>query len=234
MADKKKIIIAIDGHSSCGKSTLAKDLAKKLDYIYIDTGAMYRAITLYFLDNHVNYNKPEFCNAALKQIEVSFRNVGGENLVTLNGDIVEDKIRTKRVANDVSEVAALASVRSFLKIQQQELGKNKGIVMDGRDIGTVIFPDAELKLFVTADMNIRARRRFEELVSRGSEVNLLEVSANLAKRDQIDSTREVAPLTKTIDAVEIDNSNLTKEEQLELALRFAKSRIKHSVSIPQQ
>lgn len=227
MSSTKKIIIAIDGHSSCGKSTLAKDLAKALDYIYIDTGAMYRAITLFFLDKEIDYNKPEFCNAALNQIEVGFRNVDGNNLVTLNGEIVEDQIRTSRVANDVSEVAALASVRDFLKIQQQNMGINKGIVMDGRDIGSVIFPDAELKLFVTASINIRSRRRFDELIAKGSEVSLSDVSANLKKRDEIDSNRASAPLIKAADAVEIDNSNITKKEQLELALRFAKSRLKH-------
>jgi len=228
---KKKIIIAIDGHSSCGKSTLAKDLAKALEYIYVDTGAMYRAITLFFLDKEIDYNSPEFCNAALKQIEISFKNVGGVNLVSLNGEIVEDEIRTNRVANDVSEVAALASVRDFLKLQQQQMGKDKGVVMDGRDIGTVIFPEAELKLFVTASIEIRARRRFDELIARGAEVSLKDVSENLRKRDLIDSTRTVAPLIKATDAVEIDNSEMNKEEQLVLALTFAKSRIKHAVSI---
>lgn len=227
MSNTQKIIIAIDGHSSCGKSTLAKDLAKALNYIYIDTGAMYRAITLFFLDKEIDYNKTEFCNFALNQIEIGFENVDGNNLVTLNGEIVEDQIRTSRVANDVSEVAALASVRDFLKIQQQNMGIDKGIVMDGRDIGTVIFPDAELKLFVTASINIRARRRFDELIAKGSEVSLSDVSANLKKRDQIDSSRASAPLTKAIDAVEIDNSHITKVEQLELALNFAKSRLKH-------
>jgi len=227
MNSLQKIIIAIDGHSSCGKSTLAKDLAKALDYIYVDTGAMYRAITLYFINHDVDYNKPEACNLALRQIEVTFKSVDGENIVFLNGEEVEDEIRTSRVANDVSEVAALASVRSFLKIQQQHLGKDKGIVMDGRDIGTVIFPHAELKLFVTADMAVRARRRFDELLARGAEVSLQDVSENLAKRD-------TAPLYKAKDAVEINNSNLSKEEQLALALRFAKSRIKHAVTIPPQ
>lgn len=231
MQDLNKIVIAIDGHSSCGKSTLAKDLAKELGYIYIDTGAMYRAITLFFLDKEIDYNRPEFCNVALKQIEISFKNVGGENLVCLNGEIVEDQIRTSRVANDVSEVAALASVRDFLKLQQQQMGKDKGIVMDGRDIGSVIFPNAELKFFVTASLSVRARRRFDELIGKGSEVSLTDVSKNLKKRDTIDSTRAVAPLIKAEDAVEIDNSNLNKEEQLELALGFAKSRLKHAVTI---
>ena len=231
MSASKKIIIAIDGHSSCGKSTLAKGLARALNYIFVDTGAMYRAITLYFLDNNVDYGKPEFCNAALKQIEVSFRNIDGENLVALNGIVVEDKIRTSRVAADVSQVAALASVRDFLRIQQQRMGQDKGIVMDGRDIGSVIFPDAELKLFVTADIEIRARRRFNELIGRGSEVSLKDVSENLRKRDLIDSTRSESPLVRTEDAVEIDTTDLTKEEQLKLALRFAESRIKHTATI---
>ncbi len=231
MQDLNKIVIAIDGHSSCGKSTLAKDLAKELGYIYIDTGAMYRAITLFFLDKEIDYSRPEFCNVALKQIEISFKNVGGENLVCLNGEIVEDQIRTSRVANDVSEVAALASVRDFLKLQQQQMGKDKGIVMDGRDIGSVIFPHAELKFFVTASLSVRARRRFDELIGKGSEVSLTDVSKNLKKRDTIDSTRAVAPLIKAEDAVEIDNSNLNKEEQLELALGFAKSRLKHAITI---
>lgn len=230
MSKSQKIIVAIDGHSSCGKSTLAKDMAAALGYIYIDTGAMYRAITLYFLDKEIDYTKPNQCNAALKQIEIGFQNVAGENLVSLNDEVVEDQIRTSRVANDVSEVAALPSVRDFLKLQQQQLGEEKGIVMDGRDIGTVIFPYAELKLFVTADMEVRARRRFDELLARGSEVSLKDVSENLAKRDKIDSTRSIAPLIKAEHAVEIDNSNLNKDQQLALALRFAKSRIKHAVS----
>ena len=232
MSTGQKIIIAIDGHSSCGKSTLAKDMAKALGYVYIDTGAMYRAITLYFLDHEIDYTKPDQCNAALRQIEVSFQNIDGENLVTLNGEAVENKIRTSRVANDVSEVAALPSVRDFLKLQQQQMGADKGIVMDGRDIGTIIFPDAELKLFVTADIAVRARRRFEELLNRGSEVTLKDVRENLAKRDKIDSNRTIAPLIKAEHAVEIDNSNLNKDQQLALALRFAESRIKKSVAIP--
>jgi len=231
MTASKKIIIAIDGHSSCGKSTLAKDLAKALDYIYVDTGAMYRAITLFFLDNEIDYNRPVYCNTALKQIKVGFENIDGQNLVTLNDEVVEPKIRTSRVADQVSEVAALTAVRDFLKLQQQQMGQDKGVVMDGRDIGTVIFPDAELKLFVTASIEVRARRRFDELINRGSEVSLKDVSENLKKRDKIDSTRAAAPLLKADTAVEIDNTHLSKDEQLELALRFAKSRIKHSVSI---
>jgi len=231
MSSSNKIIIAIDGHSSCGKSTLAKDLAKRLDYIYVDTGAMYRAITLFFLDNEINYNDPGHCNSALEQIEISFKNQGGNNLVCLNGDIVEDQIRTNRVANDVSEVAALAAVRDFLKLQQQQMGRDKGIVMDGRDIGTVIFPDAELKLFVTASIEVRARRRFDELLARGSEVTLIDVSKNLEKRDKIDSNRATAPLIKAESAVEIDNTDMNKDEQLALALRFARSRIKNIATI---
>lgn len=231
MSSLQKINIAIDGHSSCGKSTLAKDMAKALDYIYVDTGAMYRAITLFFLDNEIDYNNPEFCNIALKQIKIGFKNEAGENLVCLNDVIVEDKIRTSRVADQVSEVAALAAVRDFLKLQQQQMGEDKGIVMDGRDIGTVIFPDAALKLFVTASIEVRARRRFDELIAKGSEVSLKDVSQNLQKRDKIDSTRATAPLLKADTAVEIDNTDMNKEEQLELALRFAKSRIKHAVSI---
>lgn len=234
MSDSQKIIIAIDGHSSCGKSTLAKDLAKALGYIHVDSGAMYRAITLYFLNHDIDYNKPDHCNAALKQIELAFKNIEGENLVCLNGEVVEDQIRTSRVANDVSEVAALASVRDFLKLQQQQLGIDKGVVMDGRDIGTVIFPSAELKLFVTANITVRARRRFDELLAKGSEVSLQDVRENLIKRDEKDSSRLVSPLIKAVDAVEIDNSNLNKEQQLALAIRFAKSRIKHSVAIPPQ
>jgi cytidylate kinase len=216
-----KIIIAIDGHSACGKSTLARDLAASLGYAYIDTGAMYRAVTLFFLQNQINYDDPEAVEKALDHIEVRFSCVDGQNHTFLNGDDVEDEIRKLYVSQQVSQVAAISAVRRAMVAQQQRMGEERGIVMDGRDIGTVVFPDAKLKLFVTADQSTRINRRLLELEQRGLKISREEVAANLQQRDHIDSTREDSPLRQAEDAILLDNTALSKEQQLEKALALA-------------
>jgi cytidylate kinase len=223
----KKIIITIDGWSSCGKSTLARQLARELGYVYIDSGAMYRAITLYFLRNHVDWTRPDAVHTALTNINLVFHSnhKTGQSEMFLNGENVEYVIRDLVVAEKVSEVAAIKEVRDFAVNQQQQMGKNKGIVMDGRDIGTVVFPDAELKIFMTADKEIRVRRRYQELYEKNPNVTMDEVKANLEHRDYIDSHREVSPLRKADDALELDNSNLTIKEQLDRAMSWVKERI---------
>ncbi|MDX2048372.1 MAG: (d)CMP kinase [Chitinophagaceae bacterium] len=223
----KKIIITIDGWSSCGKSTLAKQLAKKLNYVYIDSGAMYRAITLYFLRNHVDWTDNKEVIAALKNIELEFRfNKNSQESETyLNGENVEYVIRDLVVAEKVSEVAAVKAVREFAVAQQRKMGDKKGIVMDGRDIGTVVFPKAELKIFMTADNAIRVERRFKELYEKNPNITIEEVKSNLEMRDYIDSHREVSPLKKASDAIELDNSNITPEEQLKKALHWARGKL---------
>jgi len=218
----KKIIVTIDGWSSCGKSTLAKELAKELGYIYVDSGAMYRAITLYFLRNHIDWTKVEEVKEALENIslEFVFNPASQKSEMHLNGENVEYVIRDLVVAEKVSEVAAIKEVREFAVAQQQEMGKGKGIVMDGRDIGTVVFPDAELKLFMTADNAVRVERRFKELYEKNPNISLEEVKANLEMRDYIDSNREVSPLRKADDAIVLDNTNLTPAEQFKKALKL--------------
>lgn len=222
----QKIIIAIDGYSSCGKSTLAKQLAIKLGYNYIDSGAMYRAITLYFLRDNIDYSDPEKVMEALANIHLSFEfdEYSKRSEIHLNDENVEHLIREMLVAENVSKVAAIREVRSFAVAQQKKMGKKKGIVMDGRDIGTVVFPDAELKIFMTADPDIRVKRRFEELYVTNPHITLEEVKHNLELRDYIDTTREESPLRQAEDAVLLDNSNLTREEQLEAVLEWVKDR----------
>lgn len=221
----RKIIIAIDGFSSTGKSTIAKQLAKQLGYIYVDTGAMYRAVTLYALQNNFitadEFNVNDFV-LELHKVNVSFQfnEALGFAEVYLNGVNVEKEIRTMYVSGFVSKVAAVPEVRYRLVKQQQEIGKEKGIVMDGRDIGTVVFPFAELKLFMTASDQVRAQRRYDELIGRGDDVNYEEVLKNVRERDYIDSHRENSPLLKADDAIEIDNSNLTLEAQFEKILQL--------------
>jgi cytidylate kinase len=224
---EKKIIITIDGWSACGKSTLAKQLAKELGYIYIDSGAMYRAITLYFLRNHVDWTKPKFVEAALKNINLEFRynSKSEQTEIHLNGENVEYVIRDLVVAEKVSDVAAVKAVREFAVAQQQKMGEGKGIVMDGRDIGTVVFKKAELKIFMTSDNAVRVERRFKELYEKNPNVTLEEVKSNLEMRDYIDSNREISPLRQAKDAMMLDNSNLTMEEQLDIALRWARERL---------
>lgn len=225
----KKIIIAIDGFSSCGKSTLAKALAKALNYGFVDSGAMYRAVTLYLLENNIPIEDLTAVEQALTNIQIRFQAGPKGNCTYLNGQNVEDKIRTMEVSERVSPVAAISVVRKAMVRQQQEMGAEKGIVMDGRDIGTVVFPDAELKIFVTAQPEVRAQRRFLELQRKGQVVALEEVRKNLAERDHIDSTREDSPLRQADDALVLDNTNLNPEEQLQVALDWARERIEAQV-----
>jgi len=219
----RKIIIAIDGHSSCGKSTVAKELARKLNYIFIDTGAMYRAVTLYCLRNNLIENgkvNVSELKVNLDKIKVSFRYnpESQHNDVWLNGENVEQEIRLLNVSQNVSPVAAVAEVRHLLVALQQEMGTSKGIVMDGRDIGTVVFPKAELKIFMTAQPDVRAKRRFDELTAKGETVSFDEIKANIIERDRYDETREESPLRKADDAIMLDNSHMTREEQFEWIL----------------
>lgn len=225
----KKIIIAIDGHSSCGKSTMAKSLAQELGYIYIDSGAMYRVVTLYALRNGlINNGVPdtEKLIEELKNIKITFKwdELAGKNTTFLNGENVEEEIRRLEVSQNVSPISTIAEVRREMVKQQRENGKNKGIVMDGRDIGTVVFPDAELKIFMTASPEIRAQRRFDELKQKGLKVDFAEILKNVEGRDQIDSNREVSPLKKAEDALVLDNSNLTREQQLKWTLEKVKEK----------
>ena len=225
----KRITIAIDGYSSCGKSTMAKDLAREIGYIYIDSGAMYRAVTLYCLGNNLFTAEgidTARLEAAMPDIRISFQlnPETGRPMTYLNGENVEDRIRTMEVSNRVSPVAALPFVREALVKLQQEMGEAKGIVMDGRDIGTVVFPDAELKIFVTASAEIRAQRRYDELKAKGQEASYEEILANVKERDYIDQNREVSPLRQAEDAILLDNSNLTIQEQKEwLAEQYQKA-----------
>ena len=216
----QKIIIAIDGHSSCGKSTIAKALAAKLGYVFIDSGAMYRAVTLFALRHNLIVDgevKREELIAALPQIKIEFRynTEVKKSDVFLNGENVEEENRQLPVSQNVSPVATIAEVRAAMVRLQKELGKNKGIVMDGRDIGTVVFPEAELKFFVTASAEIRARRRFDELIAKGENISYPEILKNVEERDRIDSTRKASPLRKADDALVLDNSNMSREEQME-------------------
>lgn len=225
------IIIAIDGHSSCGKSTVAKEIAKKLEYTYIDSGAMYRAVTLYCLQRNLApggiINETRL-REEIGNIHISFRfNPESKKHETfLNGENVEEEIRKPEVANLVSPVSVIGFVREALVAQQREMGKNRGIVMDGRDIGTVVFPDAELKIFMTAAPEIRAKRRYDELVAKGLTVVWEDILKNTLDRDRIDSTRLISPLRQADDAVLLDNSHMTREEQLDYALRLAEDRIR--------
>lgn len=214
----KRIIVAIDGLSSCGKSTLAKALAKALHYAYLDTGAMYRAVTLYFLDHHVDYGDPAAVERALGEIEIHFERIEGQNRTFLNGKDVERDIREMRVSEHVSPVSAISAVRRAMVAQQQAMGKRRGIVADGRDIGTVVFPDAELKIFLTADADVRTSRRHLELASKGIDAEWNEIQHNLLERDRIDSSRADSPLRQADDAVVIDNTLLSEEQQLDRAL----------------
>ena len=223
----KKIIITLDGYSSCGKSTLAKQMAAHLNYVFIDSGAMYRAITLYFIRHGIDLTNVAAVHEALAQIQLSFvlNEKTGRADMYLNLENVEEEIRGLAVSNQVSQVAALEPVRIFSVAQQQLMGGQKGIVMDGRDIGTAVFPGAELKIFVTASPEVRVERRFQELVAKDPAITKAEIQANLEMRDHIDSTREFSPLKKAHDALVLDNSSLTRDEQLELALSWAKERI---------
>lgn len=216
---RKNVVVAIDGYSSCGKSTLAKALAKTLGFIYIDSGAMYRAVTLYFIRNHTNVNDEAAVVDALQHIELNFHSRDYESHITLNGEEVSEEIRQMPVSETVSEISALKQVRKEMVKQQQRMGKSKNIVMDGRDIGTTVFPDAQVKLFMTADPKVRAERRFKELQSKGDTTTSLEdVFENLAHRDYADTTRKESPLIRAEDAIILDNTEITPAEQLEFAL----------------
>lgn len=220
-----KLIIAIDGYSSCGKSTVAKQLARELNYLYIDSGAMYRAVTLYCIENKlasgsdININ---LLSTRLPQIRIdlTFNPSRNRYETLLNGRNVEDQIRQIEVSNLVSPVSKLSFVREALVRQQREMGKKKGIVMDGRDIGTVVFPDADIKIFMTASPEVRAQRRYKELTDQGQKVSLQEIQDNIQQRDYIDSHREISPLRQADDAVVLDNSNMTREEQLTWVLEL--------------
>lgn len=216
-----KIIVAIDGYSSCGKSTIAKELAKNIGYAYINTGAMYRAVTLYFLDNEIDYTNLEAVQSALESIKIHFQyDTNKGNRTFLNNVDIEDKLRTMRVANAVSPVSAISEVRRAMVQQQQMMGESKGVVLEGRDIGTVVFPKAELKIFITSDVDVRTERRFKELKSKGQNVSFQDVKDNLQKRDEIDSNRADSPLKKADDARVLDNSNMTHQEQLDLVMNW--------------
>ncbi len=223
----RPIIITLDGYSSCGKSTLARQLAIQLNYVFIDSGAMYRAITLYFLRQHIDWNNTAKVKKALSAITLYFQYnpLTGQSDMFLNDENTEALIRDMLVSEHVSEVAAIKEVREFAVAQQQKMGEKKGIVMDGRDIGTTVFPNAELKIFVTADPAIRVERRFKELYERNPNITIEEVKNNLEMRDYIDSNREFSPLRQAADAVVLDNSNLSREEQLSIALGWAKEKM---------
>jgi cytidylate kinase len=226
----KKITIAVDGFSSCGKSTLAKQLAAKLGYVYIDTGAMYRAVTLFALRNNMVVDEEldtKQLISRLGDINIHFElNENGEPQTFLNGTNVEREIRKIYVSQWVSPVAAVPEVRHVMVAQQQKMGEAKGVVMDGRDIGTTVFPNAELKIFVTAEVDVRAQRRYDEMLSKGEPADMAEVKQNLQERDRIDQSRAESPLRKADDAVVLDNSHITREEQLQVAYDWAMERIK--------
>jgi CMP/dCMP kinase len=212
------IVVAIDGYSSCGKSTLAKAIAKKLHFIYVDSGAMYRAVALYFLRNNIDLNSAGQISQALENIHLNFHSRDYETHITLNDEEVSDEIRLMPVSESVSTVSAIHDVRVEMVKQQQRMGRSKNIVMDGRDIGTVVFPDAQVKIFMTADPKIRAERRFKELAPKNPDISLEDVFENLAHRDYQDTTRKESPLMRADDAIILDNTDLTPDEQLEFAL----------------
>jgi CMP/dCMP kinase len=225
----KKIIVTIDGWSSCGKSTLAKQLAEKLNYVFIDSGAMYRAITLFFIREHIDWTDADKVMDALKNIslEFIFNPTSQKSEIYLNGENVEYVIRDMVVAEKVSEVAAIKEVREFAVAQQQKMGSIKGIVMDGRDIGTVVFPDAELKIFMTADNAIRVERRFREMIQKNPNISIEEVKSNLEMRDYIDSNREFSPLRKAADARILDNTNISEKEQFDIAYNWVMEKVEN-------
>lgn len=217
--ERTNFIIAIDGFSSCGKSTVAKAIANQLRFVFIDSGAMYRAVTLYFLRHRVDLTNRKEVNAALKHIHIDFVPDETKVAILLNGEDVSKEIRMMPVSDNVSEVSAIKEVRQALVKQQQALGKRRNIVMDGRDIGTTVFPDADFKIFMTASPEVRAARRFAELSAKGEAVSMEEIRQNLAHRDHIDSTREESPLRQAEDAFVLDNSDLTQEQQLQIVLK---------------
>jgi cytidylate kinase len=226
MMEFKPITIAIDGYSACGKSTLAKDLAKALGYVYVDSGAMYRAVTYYFMIHQVDIKSTNKILEALDNIEIYFvTNHNGAQQTFLNGVGVEKEIRSMEVSNFVSEIAEISEVRRKMVEEQRRMGQKGAVVMDGRDIGSVVFPNAELKIFLTASEDIRVKRRYKELIANGQSIDLNLVKENLKKRDHIDSTRNDSPLVKADDAIVLDNSDMTRNEQLDIAIQWAKKKI---------
>jgi cytidylate kinase len=214
----QNIVVAIDGYSSCGKSTLAKALAKKLHFIYVDSGAMYRAVTLYFLRNNVDQSDISQVDEALKNIHLNFHSRDYETHITLNDEEVSEEIRQMPVSDNVSAVSAIHDVRVEMVKQQQRMGKSKNIVMDGRDIGTAVFPHADVKIFMTADPKVRAERRYKEMIGKNPNITLEEVFKNIANRDYQDTTRKESPLVRADDAIILDNTDLTPQQQLDFAL----------------
>jgi cytidylate kinase len=214
------LIIAIDGFSSCGKSTLAKQLASKLNFIFIDSGAMYRAVALYLINENIHLDNIDEIDKALANIHITFEKIDGINTTFLNGNNVEQDIRSLKVSGHVSEVSALSEVRKKMVALQRDMAGNQGIVMDGRDIGTVVFPDADIKFFITADPIVRAQRRYNELISKNQHAELHDVISNIQHRDKIDSTREDSPLVRAQDAILLDNTDITISEQFEFAMNI--------------
>ncbi|WP_028297132.1 (d)CMP kinase [Olivibacter sitiensis] len=222
-------IVAIDGYSSCGKSTVAKELAKKLHFVYVDTGAMYRAVTLYFVRNRVNLDDLHQVEEALKNIHIDFHKEEDVTHILLNGEDVSEEIRKMHISEQVSAVSALKAVRQAMVKQQQRMGSKRNVVMDGRDIGTAVFPHAQVKIFMTADPKVRAERRYLELTQKGESVTLEEVFENIAHRDYQDTTRKESPLTRADDAIILDNTELNQEQQLEFVLDKVKLAVPHSI-----
>lgn len=216
--NNKSITVAIDGYSSCGKSTVARALAENLHFVYVDSGAMYRAVTLYFLRKDVSLNDDTAIDQALDNIHLDFYKENGVTHILLNDEDISDEIRTMRISEYVSEVSAIKSVRKAMVKQQQKMGKRRNIVMDGRDIGTTVFPNAQVKIFMTADPKVRAERRFNELIAKGERITLEEVFENIAHRDYQDTTREESPLVRAKDAIVLDNTNMNENEQLQFVL----------------
>lgn len=223
----KKIIIAIDGYSACGKSSTAKKVANELQYNYVDTGAMYRSVTVYFLENYIDLTNPKAIDKALESIDISFKHNEhtGEDDTYLNGLNVEKKIRTMEISKSVSQVSTIKAVREAMVKQQQKMGRSRGVVMDGRDIGSVVFPEADLKIFMTADFDVRAERRQKELFDKNQLVDLVDVKENLRKRDKIDTTREESPLVKAEGSVEVDTTHMYLPEQIEHIVQLASSKM---------
>ena len=220
LKSKEPLIIAIDGYSSCGKSTLAKQIAKELHYVFVDSGAMYRAVTLYFLENNIDMEDDRAVLEALDHVNVTFRNIDRNNTTFLNGRNVETDIRSLKVSQLVSEVSAISAVRKKMVALQRQMSGSQGLVMDGRDIGTVVFPDAHIKFFITADPIVRAQRRFNELLAKNQKSDLHEVISNLEHRDKIDTEREDSPLKKADDAILLDNTHFNIEQQFEVAMQY--------------
>lgn len=222
--ENSNFVIAIDGFSSCGKSTVAKAVAKELNFAFIDTGAMYRAVTLYFLRENVNLNDEDAIRQALKNIQIDFVPKGELTQLVLNGEDVSQEIRKMYISEKVSEVSAIRAVRQVMVAQQQVLGKKRNVVMDGRDVGTTVFPDADLKIFMTASPEVRAQRRYAELIAKGDKTTIEEVLTNLSHRDHIDTTREESPLRQAENAIVLDNTLLSPEQQLQFVLEEFKKR----------